>query len=209
MTQKLTTTDIQASAPGAFHEVLRWKLSDHPAAAVMSQVLAIPLGFLAAFALLVTAQALGKFEWTLIGKSTLSIAETGIRLAALVVASAVTIVLHELVHGLIMSICGAHPKYGALPQKLLFYATAPGYEFRRNEFLLVSLSPLLILSVLTFLGVIVLQGSAWIALLAWCAALNAGGSAGDLWMSRTVLRYPMTAHVVDERDGIRVLLPQE
>jgi len=31
---------------------------------------------------------------------------------------------------------------------------------------------------------------------------------GDLWITTIVLRYPATAYVIDEKDGIRVFLPK-
>ena len=62
------------------------------------------------------------------------------------------------------------------------------------------------LSALAILGMFLLQGSNWVALLALCAIINGSGAAGDLWMASIVLRYPRSAYVVDEKDGMRVLV---
>ena len=135
------------------------------------------------------------------GTFTFGVPEIGIGL----VAYAATVVLHELVHGLTMRVFGARPQYGALLKHLLFYATAPGYGFRRNAYITVALAPLVVLSGLAILGMFLVQGTVWVAPLALCAALNAGGAAGDLWMASMILRYAKTAYIVDERDGFRVL----
>jgi hypothetical protein len=52
----------------------------------------------------------------------------------------------------------------------------------------------------------ILQGTAWVALLAICGVVNASGAVGDMWITMIVLRYESTAYVMDERDGIRVFL---
>jgi len=54
-----------------------------------------------------------------------------------------------------------------------------------------------------------LMGTAWVALFAFCATINAGGAIGDLWIAKIVLRYPASAYIMDERDGVRVFLPGE
>jgi hypothetical protein len=89
------------------------------------------------------------------------------------------------------------------------YATAPGFAFRRNSYLVVSLAPLICLSILAILGMMALMGTAWVALFALCASINAAGAIGDLWITRIVSRYPANAYIMDERDGIRVFLPNE
>jgi hypothetical protein len=38
--------------------------------------------------------------------------------------------------------------------------------------------------------------------------LNAGSAIGDLWMTAEVLRYPRSAIVRDEADGIRIYTQQ-
>jgi hypothetical protein len=55
-------------------------------------------------------------------------------------------------------------------------------------------------------GMFLLQGTNWGALLALSATVNGCGAIGDMWIVSRVLRYPKTAYVVDERDGFRVLM---
>jgi len=93
-----------------------------------------------------------------------------------------TFILHELIHGVAMQIFGAHPRYGVLLKHLMLYATAPGFTFRRNSYLVVSLAPLICLSILATLGMMALMGTAWVALFALCSSINAGGAIGDLYL---------------------------
>ena len=60
------------------------------------------------------------------------------------------------------------------------------------------------ISILVVLGMWSLQGTLWVALLGICGVINASGAIGDMWITAIVLRYPITAYVMDERDGVRV-----
>jgi hypothetical protein len=121
-----------------------------------------------------------------------------------IVGVVLTLVLHELTHGLTMQMFGASPKYGIIWKGLMLYATSPGYAYRRNNYVVISLAPFVFISALVILGMWILQGTAWVALLAICGVVNASGAVGDMWITTIVLRYAATAYVVDERDGIRV-----
>jgi len=126
----------------------------------------------------------------------------------LVLAAAIlTFVLHELTHGLVMQMFGAKPKYGIMWQGML-YATSPGYAYHRNSYIVIALAPFVFISILAVLGMWLLQGTLWVALLGICGSLNAAGAIGDMWITMIVFRYAATALVMDERDGIRVFLPK-
>jgi hypothetical protein len=56
-------------------------------------------------------------------------------------------------------------------------------------------------------GIWLVPESPWTALFVICGAVNASGASGDLWMTQIALRYPNTARLMDERDGIRVFVP--
>ena len=71
------------------------------------------------------------------------------------------------------------------------------------------LAPLVGLSCLMILAMFLLQGTNWVALLAIWAAVNGSGALGDLWLVSLALRYPKTALVVDEKNGIRVFVRKE
>ena len=182
--------------------MLYWKITEKTSRLVLINVLSIPL----------FAACLGMFFWLAVSIGRLP-DSFGINspanflpwLAGLVLLP----VLHELVHGISMRSFGARPRYGFLWKALAFYATAPGFAFPRRRYLVVALSPLVVLSLLAVLLMALLPGTPWIGLIAFIAALNATGAIGDLWITGLVLRYPKDAYIVDERDGVRIFLPGE
>jgi hypothetical protein len=133
-----------------------------------------------------------------------------IRLPQLVLVLAgglLTLVLHELGHGLAMWAFGARMRFGVLWTRLMVYTTAPGHAFPRSAYIVIGLTPLVGLSLLALLGMILLAGTPWVTLLVLCAAANAAGASGDIWILSIVMRYPPSARLIDERDGMRILLP--
>lgn len=187
------------SVPDGYREALNWSLTGKPARALAMQVLSIPLFlvFLVFFAWLsvVLGRSSPALEFDLPG------------VIGLVVGVILTFVLHELAHGFTMKAFGARPIYGVLWKFLAFYATSPGYAFRRNSYLVIALAPLVSLSLLAAAGIALLAGTPWVNILALCAAVNGAGAIGDLWMVSIVARYPASAYVIDEREGMRVFLP--
>jgi hypothetical protein len=177
---------------------LYWRLTENVSRVILVQVLGLPLMFLMIFGFGLLAITVGRPP----ASADMGVPELLIILAGI----AVMIVLHELAHGLAMWVFGARPRYGILWRQLVFYATAPGFGFRRNSYVVVALAPFVLLSLLGVLGIWALQGTFWVGLISLCAGLNGGGAAGDLWMAAIVMRYPRQAMVVDERDGLRVLL---
>lgn len=204
MAELSTPTAFQGCVPGSCQQVAHYKLSGSASRGI--SILAITLFLLSASAFIALALAIGKFDLSMMqGSFRVGIWEAAAGLAAF----PATIVLHELVHGLAMRMGGARPQYGVLPAHLMFYATAPGYAFRRNACLMVEMAPLVVLSFLATLGIFILQGTIWVPLLTVCAAMNVGGAAADLWMISKILRYSTTSYIVDERDGFRVLIRKE
>lgn len=202
MTDISTPIAFQGRGPRNFRQVARYKLSGSASRGI--SILAITLFLLSASAFI--ALAIGKFDPNIMqGSFRVGVWEAAASLAAF----PATIILHELLHGLAMRMGGARPQYGVLPAHLMFYATAPGYAFRRNACLMVEMSPLVVLSFLATLGMFILQGTIWVPLLIVCAAMNVGGAAADLWMVSKILQYSTTSYIVDERDGFRVLIRNE
>ncbi len=111
--------------------------------------------------------------------------------------------LHEAIHGLAILWTGHKPRFGMELNKGILYATADNALFRRREFVVIALAPLVVISAGALLGTLLLPGSAYIPV-TLAAALNANGAIGDLWMARAVLRYPPDMLVRDEQDGIRI-----
>lgn len=121
------------------------------------------------------------------------------------------VVLHEATHGWAMRLYGARPRYGVLTESgvpIAFYATAEGYAFQRTPYLLISLAPLVGLTVLITAILPLVKAQSALTFLAAMAACNVSGSLGDVWIAAIVARYPAQAYVIDERDGMRIFLPQ-
>jgi len=195
---------MNSLAPGAlppnYHEVLYWKIAQSRGRLVMLNLISVPLFLVWSVLFLLFSIPFGRLlEAKVTGNTT--------ELVVLLVAIAITIALHELMHGITARFYGARPEYGFLWKGLMFYATTPGYAFTRNQYLVVLFMPLVGLSLVAMLGIIGLAGSPLAVLLTLCAIFNATGAIGDLWSLLMVTRYPAQAYIVDERDGLRVFLP--
>jgi hypothetical protein len=116
------------------------------------------------------------------------------------------LVLHEWVHGLAIQWAGHRPRYGiktwnGLP--LVLYATTDNVLFPRNTFIAIALAPLIVLTLLGMVLIWLLPDS-FASTITLGVALNAAGAVGDLWMTALALRFPSSALVRDEADGIRI-----
>lgn len=113
-----------------------------------------------------------------------------------------TFVLHELIHGLFMSIYGGKPSYGAgIAYFILPYLyTTTKTVFRRNQFIVICIAPLVLIS-LAGIGII----AAFPSIAHWIFmpfVLNTSGAVGDLWVTRNVLRYPKHVLLEDRKTGL-------
>lgn len=185
--------------PENYAEVLYWKLSHHRKLLVALNVVGL---------ILMGLTIVLFFAWARLWHPAVTSLEMRIgQVTGTLIAIPLTIVLHELTHGLALRGYGARPKYGVMWQEMMFYATAAGHAFRRNAYIVIALAPLVGLSVLA-LALLVLPLPPWLVLtLIFCAALNVGSAIGDLWLVRVTLGYPTTAYIVDEKDGLRVFMP--
>jgi hypothetical protein len=188
--------------PENYQEVLSWKVTGKPMRVIALNIAG--LIFFVIFGMVFSSIAISVGRMSSEGNFRLGLGEMGLAVAGIVL----TFVLHELTHGSTMQMFGASPKYGIIWKGLMLYATSPGYAYRRNSYVVIALAPFVFISVLTILGMWILQGTAWVALLAICGVVNASGAVGDMWITMIVLRYAATAYVMDERDGIRVFLPK-
>ena len=125
----------------------------------------------------------------------------------LLLSLVLVLILHEWVHGLTMQAYGARPRYGIIWKGLMLYASAHGYAFRRNQYVVIALAPLVVLSLLACLSILLLATYQVVWFIPAYAVVNGAGSIADIWISFIVLRYPSYAYVVDEHDGMRVFLP--
>ena len=118
----------------------------------------------------------------------------------------VTIIVHELVHGIAFAAFGGSPRYGFkfkyfLP---LAYATSPGDLFRRNAFIFIGLAPLIVLDVACLLLLAIFPQASW---LIWVIAFNTSGAIGDIWIAVQLLRSPQSIRVEDREEGIAIYAP--
>ncbi len=187
--------------PANYTEALYWKISEKKSRLIAANLLSIPLAGIFWFGFYFIIRLSGKFPEYVFDDPKQSL--------ILLVGFAITIVVHELVHGLAMQFFGAQAKYGFNWKGLMVYATAPGYAFQRNQYLVVALAPLVSLSALACLGILIQAGASSVWLFAILGTLNGGAAIGDLWITSVVLRYPSSAYVIDERDGMRIFLPTD
>lgn len=185
--------------PENYAEVLYWKLSHHKTLLVVLNVVGLALMGLALPLF---------FTWARMWRRGIVSLELSIwQMVIALFATALTIVLHELTHGLALRAYGARPKYGVMWQEMMFYATAAGYAFRRNAYIVIALAPLVGLS-LVGMGLLMFPLPDWLSLIVvFAVSLNIGSAVGDMWLVRVALGYPPKAYVVDEKDGLRVFMP--
>jgi len=114
----------------------------------------------------------------------------------------VILIPHEWLHGLAIRYYGGEPKYGVgLAHFILPYAYATtDHEFTRNQFIVLLLTPLV---VMTVVGVPVMLIFEWGWLIVPLAA-NAAGAIADLWMTMTLLGVPADARLQDHANGVRI-----
>ncbi|MGA9116686.1 MAG: DUF3267 domain-containing protein [Bacteroidota bacterium] len=186
--------------PSDYREVRCWKISEKTGRIVVMNLLSVPLGLVCWVIFVLFVHACGEATQTMFRDADQNL--------ILLVGIVITIALHEYVHGLAMRAFGAQAKYGFMWKGPMFYATSPGYAFQRRQYLVVSLAPLVSLSILAGCGILVLAGTSLVWPLALWATINAASAIGDLWITAIVIRYPSNAYVVDERDGVRIFMPE-
>lgn len=122
---------------------------------------------------------------------------------AIAVLATVFAIPHEWLHGLAIRYYGGEPRYGVgVAHFILPYAYATtDHEFSRNQFVVVLLTPLV---VMTAVGVPLMLAFEWGWLVIPLAA-NAAGAVADLWMTMTLLSYPAHVRLEDHADGVRIV----
>jgi len=194
------TKTISGTPPSDYKEVLYWKISEKTGRIVIMNLLSVPLAFVFGIGFYFFVRIFGEPPKFIVHNSKQDL--------ILLVGIFIIVTLHELAHGVAMQTFGAQPKYGFMWKGLMFYATSPGYAFQRNQYIIVSLAPLASLSILACCGILIFAGTSLVWLLAIWATINASAAIGDLWITTIVLGYPSNAYVIDERDGMRISMPQ-
>jgi hypothetical protein len=199
---------IDATLPHGYVETLYWRLASdwrRLAGANLMGLFAAPVAAVLFGAL---GTALGGFNMAELLALRDSQSPDGRIAIALIAVILGTMIMHELTHGAAIRWCGNHPSYGFQWLGLVPYATARGQHFTRNQFIVCALAPVVGLSAV---GTLLLPLSpSW--LVPWLLVgliVNATGATGDMWMSAIALRYPSSARITDEQDGIRVFVRDE
>lgn len=114
--------------------------------------------------------------------------------------------IHELVHGLFFWLfSGKPPKFGF--HGLIPYAAAPmGVYFPRNQFLIVGLSPLVLLTIVGILLMFIIP-EGLVSLVLLLVVFNAAGAAGDLIMAVQLLPLSHHAWIEDNDSGLIIYGP--
>ena len=172
--------------------------------ALLEQEQLLPLAVLSLQLLLIGALFFGVLNYVAYvwRYHTLGLAITGGGLLLWVVINVVgyclMLLLHELLHGAAFLLWGGRPYLGTkLPYAL--FCGAKNQLFRRNQYLVVGLAPLV---VITLAGIIFTLISPILASYTLSVTIgNISGAAGDAWSVRRMLRLPATALIEDTEAG--------
>ena len=126
-------------------------------------------------------------------------------LLAVIGIYAAVIVLHEATHGIFM-VLFTHTRPVFAFRGYYAYAAAPGWYFPRGQYMLVSLAPLVLLSLLG-LVVLALAPAGWFLAVISFIAFNGSGAVGDLAVFFWLLRQPSTCLAYDVGDAVTLYLP--
>lgn len=122
------------------------------------------------------------------------------------VAYAVMIVVHELIHAAAILTLGGAPRFG-LKLPLAAYCTAPGQLFTTAGYTVIALAPLVLLTVA---GILVTWLVPDLGALLWLAFVgNVSGAAGDLEAVSQLRRMPGARLVADTATGFIAYAPDE
>lgn len=112
--------------------------------------------------------------------------------------------LHEWLHGFAMRRYGATPTYGAtMVAKLMpaFYCTSPGVLYTRRQFVVIALTPFVVISVLCVVVLLLGRWSGWLVI---PAAFHLSGCIGDFTVAVKVARLKPGTRVEDRISGLRI-----
>ena len=191
--------DANAGVHAAGGCVSDWRLSDHMRPSILLCVLLTGVGW-------VVFQSLvwrGQIPTELPPASDWSGDVFAFGLMSAVLAQGL-LIIHELIHGVAMRVCGASPSFGPLRRGRVpygLYTTAPEL-FRRNAYIAVALAPGVTLSAVGL--AFCLFSPVFRSVSAIAFGMQLGSCIGDLGCVRFVARRPASVLCEDLRDGVRV-----
>ena len=117
------------------------------------------------------------------------------------------IFLHEAIHGLFFWLfTGGRPKFGF--RGFYAYAAAPDWFIPKQAYLIISLAPLVVISVVGF-GLMLILPPAWVLPILLLVTMNASGAVGDLYAFFWLLLKPKGLYIQDFGDRMAVYFPGE
>jgi len=115
-----------------------------------------------------------------------------------ILAYIVILPVHEAIHGLVFFLWGGKPYFGTkLPFAL--YCGAKEQLFRRNQYLVVGLAPLVVITLAAIIFTLAVPGLASYVLFGTVG--NFSGAAGDVWVAQRLWRQPSHILVEDTQTG--------
>jgi hypothetical protein len=142
------------------------------------------------------------------GEFSLDLFEPGtlfVLMLSLLAISMVMVILHEAIHGLFFWLfTGGRIKYGF--KGAYAYAAAPDWYIPRKPYLIVSLAPLVIITVVGFTVLLFVPQSGIFAVLL-LITMNASGAAGDLYAFIWILKQPKEVLIQDFGERMKVYGP--
>jgi hypothetical protein len=119
-------------------------------------------------------------------------------LIVLIAVMAVTILLHELVHAFFFwFFARRRPEFGVGVGYV--FASMPDWFFPKNQYLVIGLSPLLLLTV-TGLAACTFAPQVWLVALLAGMVINAGGAIGDMYVCWRIARDAPDVWIKDAGD---------
>ncbi len=176
----------------------RWKIGDLQGPKLLALQVAGVLLFVVSLVLGLMLR--GLYQGTAEGSVTI----TGVSdLLFLFVGIVAVLVLHEAVHGILFRVFGGKVRFGA---KLVgrampaLYATSD-VRMPRNQYIVVSLAPFVIISLGLLVVGIVADGDGTAVLALLLMAGNSGGSVGDIMMAHMLRKHDPGTLFQDKEDG--------
>lgn len=128
-------------------------------------------------------------------------------IVALLVATAVVLVLHEAAHGLCFWLfTRERPRYGF--KGLYAYAAAPDWHFPRLEYAITGAAPLVLLSLGGLLLALVVPPGA-LPILLYALTMNAAGAIGDILVLGWIAVSPRGCLFRDRGDAVERFVPAD
>ena len=119
----------------------------------------------------------------------------------------IVIILHEAAHGLFFWIY-THSRPVFAYRIYYAYASAPGWYLPRNQYLITSLAPFVLLTILGVILLAILPPVWFLAILAFMT-FNASGAIGDLVVAIWLIKQPYSCLAQDYGDSIALYVPSE